>query len=87
MTSASTLKQGRNEEKMLKYIVSSAKQISQLYNDIHYSAFSEQDIFLDVDINFKELVKTAGVRLEKALCQMKKCSSNNDHIIYTVNTG
>jgi two-component system OmpR family sensor kinase len=56
MTSASTLKQGRNVEKMLKYIVSSAKQISQLYNDMHYSAFSNQDVFLDVEIDFKELI-------------------------------
>ncbi|ADG93824.1 integral membrane sensor signal transduction histidine kinase [Arcobacter nitrofigilis DSM 7299] len=57
MTSASTLKEGRNSEKMLKYIVSSAKQISQLYNDMHYSAFSEQDVFLDVNIDFAELIK------------------------------
>jgi two-component system OmpR family sensor kinase len=56
MTSASTLKQGRNHEKMLKYIVSSAKQISQLYNDMHYSAFNEEDIFLDVNIDFYELI-------------------------------
>ncbi|PLY11040.1 MAG: sensor histidine kinase [Arcobacter sp.] len=56
MTSTSTLKQGRNPEKMLNYIVSSAKQISQLYNDMHYSAFSKQDTFLDVNIDFNELI-------------------------------
>jgi two-component system OmpR family sensor kinase len=56
MTSTSALKQGRNTEKMLKYIISSAKQISQLYNDMHYSAFSEQDVFLDVSIDFAELI-------------------------------
>jgi len=82
MTSASTLKQGRNTHKMLKYIVSSAKQISQLYNDMHYSAFSKQDIFLDEDIDFKELIResvdffqdiavTKGINIETSL---EKCN-------------
>lgn len=56
MTSASTLKQGRNIDKMLKYVLSSAKQISQLYNDMHYSAFSDGDS-LDEDIKLDELIE------------------------------
>lgn len=56
MTSASTIKQGRNIDKMLKYILSSAKQISQLYNDMHYSAFSENGDSLDEEINLDELI-------------------------------
>lgn len=78
MTSTSTLKQGRNVEKMLKYIVSSAKQISQLYNDMHYSAFSEQDVSMDVNIDFYELITesvdffqdiavTKGIKIETYL--------------------
>jgi len=47
LTSASTLKQGRNTQKMLKYIISSAKQISHIYNDIHFCAFTE----IDEDLN------------------------------------
>ena len=56
MTSASTLKQGRSMDKMLKYILSSAKQISQLYNDMHYSAFSEAGDSLDEKIDLDELI-------------------------------
>lgn len=41
MTSVSMLKKGKNPEKMMKYITSSSKQISQIYNDIHFSAFDE----------------------------------------------
>jgi len=56
MTSASTLKQGRNTDKMLKYVISSAKQISQLYNDMHYSAFSQKGDSLDENIELNELI-------------------------------
>ena len=31
----------KNPQKMMKYILSSSKQISQIYNDIHFSAFNE----------------------------------------------
>ena len=41
MTSVSMLKKGKKPEKMMKYILSSSKQISQLYNDIHFSAFDD----------------------------------------------
>lgn len=56
MTSASTLKQGRNIDKMLKYVISSAKQISQLYNDMHYSAFNKDGDSLDQEISLNELI-------------------------------
>ena len=56
MTSVSMLKNGKNPQKMMKYILSSSKQISQIYNDIHFSAFNElnEDVF-EV-FNLKELV-------------------------------
>lgn len=56
MTSVSMLKKGKNPEKMMRYILSSSKQISQLYNDIHFSAFNEinEDVF--EQINLKDLV-------------------------------
>ncbi len=55
LASSSTLKQGRHEEKMLKYIISSAKQISQIYNDMHFLAFDDKNISLDELINLDEL--------------------------------
>jgi two-component system, OmpR family, sensor kinase len=50
------LKSGKNPEKMMKYILSSSKQISQIYNDIHFSAFNEinEDVFEEFDL--KDLV-------------------------------
>ena len=56
MTSVSMLKSGKNPEKMMKYILSSSKQISQIYNDIHFSAFNEinEDVFEEFDL--KDLV-------------------------------
>jgi len=57
MTSTSMLKKGKNPEKMMRYILSSSKQISQIYNDIHFSAFNEinEDVF--EEFNLKILVK------------------------------
>ena len=56
MTSVSMLKNGKNPEKMMKYILSSSKQISQIYNDIHFSAFNEinEDVYEEFDL--KDLV-------------------------------
>ncbi len=56
MTSVSMLKNGKNPEKMMRYILSSSKQISQIYNDIHFSAFNEinEDVFEEFDL--KDLV-------------------------------
>ncbi len=56
MTSVSMLKNGKNPQKMIKYILSSSKQISQIYNDIHFSAFNElnEDVF--EEFNLKDLV-------------------------------
>lgn len=56
MTSVSMLKNGKNPQKMMKYILSSSKQISQIYNDIHFSAFNEmnEDVFEKFDL--KDLV-------------------------------
>ncbi|MBU0925465.1 HAMP domain-containing histidine kinase [bacterium] len=56
MTSVSMLKSGKNPQKMMKYILSSSKQISQIYNDIHFSAFNEinEDVF--EEFNLKDLV-------------------------------
>jgi len=52
MTSVSMLKNGKNPQKMMKYILSSSKQISQIYNDIHFSAFNEinEDVFEEFDL-------------------------------------
>ncbi|MFA9374469.1 MAG: sensor histidine kinase [Poseidonibacter sp.] len=56
MTSVSMLKNGKNPEKMMKYILSSSKQISQIYNDIHFSAFNDLNDKQVEDFNLKDLV-------------------------------
>ena len=56
MTSVSMLKKGKNPEKMMRYISSSAKQISQIYNDIHFSAFNEINEDLKESFDLKDLV-------------------------------
>lgn len=56
MTSVSMLKNGKNPQKMMKYILSSSKQISQIYNDIHFSAFNEMNEDVFEEFNLKDLV-------------------------------
>lgn len=51
MTSVSMLKKGKNPEKMMKYILSSSKQISQIYNDIQFSTF--KNLYESVDENIR----------------------------------
>lgn len=41
---------------MMKYIVSSSKQISQLYNDIHFSTFANVDDSIEEEFNLEDLV-------------------------------
>lgn len=57
LTSVSTLKKGINPDKMLKYILSSSKQISEIYNDIHFSAFNEINENVDEEIDLGELIQ------------------------------
>jgi len=57
MTSVSMLKKGKNPEKMMRYILSSSKQISQIYNDIHFSAFDQMNETIEEKFNLKDLVK------------------------------
>lgn len=56
MTSVSMLKKGKNTEKMMRYILSSSKQISQIYNDIHFSAFDDHHESVEEEFNLNELV-------------------------------
>jgi len=57
MTSTSMLRNGKNPKKMMRYILSSSKQISQIYNDIHFSAFNEINEDVLENFNLKVLVK------------------------------
>ena len=57
LTSASAFRQGRNQEKMLQYIVSSAKQVSHIYNDIHFCAFNEINEDVSQEFNLENLVQ------------------------------
>ena len=54
-TSVSMLKKGKNEEKMLRYINSSTKQISEAYNDLHFAVFDDIQDSMNVTFNVKEL--------------------------------
>jgi two-component system OmpR family sensor kinase len=56
MTSVSMLKKGKNSEKMMKYILSSSKQISQIYNDIHFSAFDDHHESVEEKFRLDELI-------------------------------
>ncbi|PLY05487.1 MAG: sensor histidine kinase [Arcobacter sp.] len=56
MTSVSMLKKGKNPEKMMKYILSSSKQISQIYNDIHFSAFDSMHDSIEETFRLDELI-------------------------------
>jgi len=49
------LKKGKNEEKMLRYINSSTKQISEAYNDLHFAVFDDIQDSMNVTFNVKEL--------------------------------
>lgn len=57
MTSVSMLKNGKKPEKMMKYILSSSKQISQIYNDIHFCAFNDINESLQQKFYLDELIK------------------------------
>ncbi len=54
LTSVSMLKKGTKPDKMMRYIVSSSKQISQIYNDMHFSAFNErnEDVYENIDLKY-----------------------------------
>ena len=54
-TSVSMLKKGKNEEKMLGYINSSTKQISEAYNDLHFAVFNDIQDSMNVSFDLKEL--------------------------------
>lgn len=81
MTSVSMLKKGKKPEKMMKYILSSSKQISHIYNDIHFSAFDslhesiEEEFNLDTLIcesveYFNDISVTKNIILE---CEVDEC--------------
>ncbi|RXK13951.1 two-component sensor histidine kinase [Halarcobacter mediterraneus] len=82
MTSVHMLKNGKNSEKMMRYILSSSKQISQIYNDIHFSAFNDIDesideiLFLDEQIAdsvefFSDIAVTKKIQIESNLEKIK----------------
>ena len=54
-TSVSMLKKGKNQEKMLGYINSSTKQISEAYNDLHFAVFNDIQESMNESFDFKEL--------------------------------
>ncbi len=82
MTSVSMLKKGKKPEKMMKYILSSSKQISQIYNDIHFSAFdsiheSVEEVFrldeliLESVEYFNDISITKNIKIES---DVEECS-------------
>ena len=77
MTSTTMLKNGKNPDKMMRYIMSSSKQISQIYNDIHFSAFNEINDDVFEEFNLKELVKDS-VEYFNDISITKKIIINDD---------
>jgi len=77
MTSTTMLKRGKNPEKMMRYILSSTKQISQIYNDIHFSAFNEINDDVFEEFNLKYLVKDS-VEYFNDISVTKKIVINDD---------
>lgn len=77
MTSVAMLKKGKNPEKMMKYISSSTKQISQIYNDIHFSAFNEMNDDVQEEFNLKDLV-SESVEYFNDISLTKKISIESD---------
>lgn len=56
MTSVSMLQKGKKPEKMMKYILSSSKQISHIYNDIHFSAFDTLHESIEGEFSLDSLI-------------------------------
>jgi len=54
-TSVSMLKKGKNSEKMMRYINSSTKQISEAFNDLHFAVFSDMQDSMDIEFEIDEL--------------------------------
>lgn len=54
-TSVSMLKKGKNSEKMMGYINSSTKQISEAFNDLHFAVFSDMQDSMDIEFDLDEL--------------------------------
>ena len=56
-TSVSMLKKDKNKEKMLGYINSSTKQISEAYNDLHFAVFNDIQESMNESFDLQELCK------------------------------
>ena len=56
MTSVSMLRNGKNPQKIIKYILSSSKQFSEIYNDIDFYSFIVLNEDLFEEFNLKNLV-------------------------------
>lgn len=54
-TSVSMLKKGKNPEKMMQYINSSTKQISEAFNDLHFAVFDGINDSMNVEFDLSEL--------------------------------
>lgn len=97
MTSVSMLKGGKNPEKMMKYILSSSKQISQIYNDIHFSAFNEinEDVFEEFDLKdlvaesvdyFNDISITKNIKIDSILfsCFIKMDKTKTQKLVNNI---
>lgn len=56
-TSVSMLKRGKNPEKMMGYINSSTKQISEAFNDLHFAVFNDMQDSMDIEFDLGELCR------------------------------
>jgi len=80
-TSVSMLKKGKNTEKMLCYINSSTKQISEAYNDLHFAVFDDIQDSMNTTFDLKELCdESIEFFLDIALVKKVEITSSLDSV-------
>lgn len=76
-TSMDMLKRGKNPDKMLGYMSSSTKQISEAFNDLHFAVFSDIKDSMNTEFDLAELSKACVVFFED-IAAVKKITIEHD---------
>ena len=81
-TSVSMLKKGKNSEKMMQYITSSTKQISEAFNDLHFAVFDDMRDSMNVKFNLDEqCCQSVGFFKDIALTKNINIQSNINMVV------
>jgi len=76
-TSVSMLKRGKNTEKMMGYINSSTKQISEAFNGLHFAVFNDMEESMDIEFDLGELVRDSSEFFED-IAKVKNITIESD---------